>query len=897
MGFRDRLRSRINQANIDAERQRQEKKNDKIAEEREADNNVADIDSGITDRSNVAVSDDVARAIMKNNPGGSMAVSKSSMNDGDIFTVDETRKWKRGKNGRKVDFARLDMVAEEIARQKAEENDTDDDGVLDISKLSKEEKRALKEAMGHQIQLYPHLMALKPREGYLFHSDYFNVDDEVATIVSFFHSDAAKDNFGAFWGINRIPDDNKLPQGTTVITLEQIARMADKWVDERIAKSEKLDKLSERDNSDGHSAQRKVRKIADDMAWASAEIQDGASYLNVHNRLILRAPDLETLDEALSQLRQQYIDRFPSVHTAPYHGEQRQEMGNLLAFNKDKHGRGFGYTSTEFAGSYSLVTNGLVDHDGEYVGFMEGDVNSSAVLFNVDRYDGHIVLADDTVHNRLHRQKIVDMWGSKISQACMLGGHRVVHLVLNDAQLDYLGPKFESITSRVDMTNGEINMFEFFGEIEDELSLFPVQLRKLVLMAAQVLRSDSGASNNDLSIVNGQLRGVLKKFYTDQKMWVEDAKHNRDNVRLVGIDHKDVPRLELFHAYLKQAHAAENNKGDRKDANMSEALARLEAIFSNLLEANGDLFNQPTDGRIDYVNDARRVIYDFAGLNRRGPGIAMAQLINVVNFAVESLGQGDTVIVHGAGYIADMDVQKFLSEQFKRLQDRGGRVAYLYESIDEMLENQHFNHYDRAFYTVLGPMSDNNVVLYQDQMQQVIPPALARLITMSNSGFSYVRRGSTNVVFRTDLALGINEKRKARKRAERERQERLRRGEWVPKKETELDTSARDESYGGGTQMGDGMFSAGDKAAMDAAAEDRSARMSEHDDAVDAANMARERRARQRLEEIEPTEEPQNNDVAPMDGENSDQILRPTSRRRATRSVTGSKSVLTGSRR
>src|SRR5699024_5824232 len=127
-----------------------------------------------------------------------------------------------------------------------------------------------------------------------------------------------------------------------------------------------------------------------------------------------------------------------------YHGEQRQELGNLLAFNKNKHGKGFGYTSTEFAGSYSLVTNGLNDSTGEYVGYMRGDVNNSAILFDVHKYSRHIVLADETINPNLHRQRMVDMWGSKISQAALQAGNRVVHLVLNDAKLDLMCPKLES---------------------------------------------------------------------------------------------------------------------------------------------------------------------------------------------------------------------------------------------------------------------------------------------------------------------------------------------------------------------------------------------------------------------------------------------------------------------
>lgn len=784
------------------------------------------IDREIAERTNQVLDDEVGKAIMGLNPGSEMMVANDDLVGG---PSSQGPKRRRGRGSAQVfDFAALDAAVEEIARKRKEASDEDDDDqVIDVSKLSKSQKQALKEAMADQIEVYPHLMALKPREGYLFHSDWFEVDGQAATVVSYFHNDAAQDKFGAFWGVNKIP--RNLGHGVTVVTLEQISRQPDKWVEERLRKSEKLDKLQDREQAEGggRSSRREAAKVADDMMWATAEYQDGASYLNVHDRLILRAPDLDALDAALSQLRQLYIDRFPSVHTAPYHGEQRQELGNLLAFNKNKHGKGFGYTSTEFAGSYSLVTNGLNDSTGEYVGYMRGDVNNSAILFDVNKYSRHIVLADETINPNLHRQRMVDMWGSKISQAALQAGNRVVHLVLNDAKLDLMGPKLESITSRVDMTNGEVNMFEVFGDIEDELSLFSIHVRKLVLMAAQVLKSDTESHGAEsLSIVNGKLGEVLKTFYIDQKMWAPDAKKHRDELRLVGIPHEEVPLLHVFQAYLDEEHNREILKGDKKDDDIAHALATLSMIFRMLLDSNGDLFDQYTDPRIDTVNDARRVIYEFTGLNRRGPGIAMAQLINVVNFAVESLGHGDTVILHGADSVVDESVQNFLHAQFTRLRERGGRVAYLYDDVDSMLENQGFNQYSRADYTVLGPMSVETVNAYQEQMQQLIPRDLMRLVTMRDSGQSYLRRGSTNVVFLTDLALGVNEARKASLRSKKNPDKAAQNLDGSGRNAGVTDDgSARSKDRGGGTGMSDEAFDGEISAVLEAQEDSRKNRL------------------------------------------------------------------------
>lgn len=863
-------------------------------ERRDAEDSTADaVHAENEARANQVLDDEVGKAIMGMNPGTTMQVASEDVT-GDVESVRARRRRRGdGSSAQNFDFASLDAAAEKIAAERAKDNEDedDDDAVIDVSKLSKSQRKALREAAGDKIDIYPHLLALKPREGYVFHSDWFEVDDQAATVVSFFHNDEAKDTFGAFWGVNRIPRD--LGEGVTVVTMEQVSRRPDKWVEYHLRKSEKLDKLEDREQSEGggRSSRRKAAKVADDMMWATAEYQDGATYLNVHNRLILRAPNLDALDEALSRLRQLYIDRFPSVHTAPYHGEQRQEMGNLMSFNKKKHGKGFGYTSTEFAGSYSLVTNGLNDPTGEYVGYMRGDVNNSAILFDVNKFSRQVVLADETVNPRLHRQRMVDMWGSKLSQACLADGHRVVHLVLNDAKLDLMGPKFESITSKVDMTNGEVNMFEVFGDVEDELSLFPVHVRKLVLMAAQVLKSDAEVNGSDgLAIVNGKLGEILKTFYIDQRMWVADAKKHRDELRLVGIPHQEVPLLHVFQAYLDEEHNKEIMKGDKKDEDISRALATLSMIFRSLLDSNGDLFDQYTDPRIDRINEARRVVYEFSGLSRRGPGIAMAQLINVVNFAVESLGQGDLVILHGSDSVTDESVQLFLSAQFDRLKDRGGRVAYLYDGVDSMLYNQHFNQYSRADYTVLGPMSVETVNGYQEQMQQVIPRDLANLVTMRDSGQSYLRRGSTNVVFYTDLALMVNKTRKARKQARKQvrddHRDQVAAGE-AENQETVRDDSARNPERGGGTGIHTDAFDGESSAALAASKDSREKRLAGASKVAELEAAEAEAK-RERVSRMDPESGSESSGSSEPEGHGSPQTESGGGPRRGTATVNSS---------
>lgn len=641
-------------------------------------------------------------------------------------------------------------------------------GVLDKLRRKKGVEEEQVKA-GSTFEDYPHLVALKPNEKYVFRSDYYEVDDFVGCVLGFFHSDAAQDNFPAFWGINRIPMG--LGDEVTTILLEQVHRRGEKWVQDHLKRSDQLDKLGEREQNDGatsSSSRRRQAKIADDMDVVAGELQDGAAYLQVHNRLVIKAPDLATLDESIERIGRLFIEHFGTLSVAAYAGEQKQELSGLWRKNSKKRGKGFHYTSTELAGAHSLVTNGLNDPTGEYVGYMVGDVNNSAVVVDMNLYESHVVVADNARHITVAREYASNMWASKISQSCLMNNGRVVHIVLDGADLNTLGPRFENITSRVDLNSGDVNMFELFGDQSNELSLFPAHLKKLELMVEQAYEP----TDSDRSIIRGMLSDILTQFYVDEGMWYVNAVKNRDRLRLVNLPHDHVPRLESFILHLNQRRQALVQASARDDDEL-HAFTVLLSTFRGMLDNNGDLFNTTTQTSIDSVRDNPRVVYDFSRLLRRGRGVAMAQLVNIIGFAVESMGEGDTVIIHGTEDITE-GVKGYIEEQFEHMRRRGGRVAYVYNSIEKMIADRDFNKLEGADYTVLGGMTEPVADSYQKVIKQEIPTELYSLITTRGENLSYFRRGVDNVVFWTDLMLGKNARRKSRRligsSAERERQ-------------------------------------------------------------------------------------------------------------------------------
>lgn len=596
---------------------------------------------------------------------------------------------------------------------------------------------------------YPELVKIKAHEKYVFHSDYFKIDDYYASILMFKHRQGAMDRFGPFWGVNMIP--YQLPKGVTTMNVDSVVRMGQGWIDAHQPRAENISSkniMAQHENGT-LTEKTKARRSQQSLAEIAQELTNGASYLNVQNRLLVKAPTLDMLDEAIHKIEREYTDNFGTLHPGIYNGRQHDELSHLLGWNKAKHGKGFYYTSTEYAGAYNLVTHGLEDPGGEYVGYMTGDVNNSAVLFNVDSFRHHVVIATNQFNDDIgKRQHVSDLWGMKLAQSALLNGHRVVHLILDsESDLDKIAPPMKDITYKIDMNHGDVNMFEMFGKREDELAIFANQMTKLKLMAEQAYHP----TDNDKSIIESSLEDILTDYYIKNQMWAPDAKNHRNLIKLVGLPHDEYPKLELFVSYLAMYRQKTLNLNS-KDSEAVHAANTLNGIFNNLLSSNGDLFNTTTSSNIDGVVNGRRVVYDFSDLRRRGIGVAMAQLVNILNYAVSTLGNGDLVIIHGADQIDD-GIKEYCKHQFAQLFDRGGRVAYLYNDIDSFLRDDQFNKYDEADYTIVGNMAPKRVDEYQKKLGSTIPMMLRKLITNHAEAINYIHRGTSNVVFKLQLPL------------------------------------------------------------------------------------------------------------------------------------------------
>lgn len=620
---------------------------------------------------------------------------------------------------------------------------------------SAENEKKHKPSKQQLVRDSPLFRAMKPKKGYAFRSDYFEVDGVYATILTIMHDQGADDSLGYFWGIKLIPKN--LGNDVSVRRLEHVGRMSESWVDQHQGRAEGLlgSKRGEVERDGSYKSRQKLNKEQQQLIDIAQDLMNGASYLKVAFRLLVKAPTLAKLDEAVNKINRQYKDQFDTVRAAPYTGEQKRELSHLLNKLDRKMGRNFMFTSSEFAGNYSLVTRGIEDPRGEYIGQMEGDVNNSAILMDLDRYESHVVIAGRSEAQTLSGwdfkgEKGVDVWGVKLGMNALLRNRRVVHLVLNRADVPGTGIDLSDITSNVNMTRGDINPFELFGEKEDELSIFPAHIEKLILMVEQLqpMTADQAAR------IKGELREVLNDFYVDRKMWRRNAPEHRNALRLVGIPHNQVPKLPTFQAYLDMEYNAQV-EAKNSDPAVMNAYGFLRTAFRDMMDSNGDLFNTTTSDIIDKATISNRVVYDFSSLIKRGRGLMMAQFVNALSFAVGNLSKGDVVILHGADQLVP-GIKQYVRDQFDQLGDNGVRTVMIYHSVDRMVADREFNQFESADYTLLGGMTKSTIKAYESALNQEVPLTLKSLLEHKEKSRFYLRRGFDNIVFSNDIQMGFN---------------------------------------------------------------------------------------------------------------------------------------------
>lgn len=618
-----------------------------------------------------------------------------------------------------------------------------------------------------------YLKQIIPKRGWKIHEDYFDVLDNgtINTIALVFLEPGKALDLQPEWGISFIQDlvDDVLQKNNannlSVSFINTVRMMdADTWVKHHQTDA---DRYSDQ-NTEGHRNQAHVKAQQEDLSLIATELDQGASYLATGFKYAISASDLNMLKKFLDSLQKRLELRIPGAIITLSNGDIDLEYQRLFDDPMKEPGRKAMFTSSEFAGYYNLVTHGIEDPNGVYMGEQIGDINNTAVIWDMSDFDGHAVIASN---NRFARKRDydngridprytswsgLDLWvNTLILQLVRERQGRVFTLALDPLELD---SRLSSLTSQLDLNHGAINPFEMFGDVHDEDNIYAANINKWNLMTRQLAQESIHTENaQQIEEISGtelsDLDAILEKFYIDKHMWVRNPQLDRDDIRIVGIPHESVPRLNAFIAYMDAQYRHYNNPitGDRLKA---REVNKLLSIYKRLQSVHGDLFDTVTDPIIDTIGTTRHTIFNYAGLSKSKGNILLVQLLNSISAITSQAHDGDVIIIHGAQKIENL-TKSYFERILRDLYTRHVRVVFTYPSIDDMLDNAKFNQMSSANWTLVGHMTTDQIDSYNNLLgnQRHMTDVIATGIQAKNEARYYLRRRQDNIIFDANQLL------------------------------------------------------------------------------------------------------------------------------------------------
>lgn len=627
-----------------------------------------------------------------------------------------------------------------------------------------------------------------PKDGYIFQSDYFQFGDRVGTILAMVVDSNGAHDLDPFWRLQLIPvvsalnaavntshgtDPRRSMQGVHAELIEGYANRTKDWVKAAQSRAHWITGQEVGgeglDTTETHG--RKVVSRLSDLQQIALDIGGTAhdGYADWSVRVLITAKSLEDLDTAVATYRQGISNstKLGGVNFVAFQGQQGLEFRNLMHSAHLQLGNSTARmmgTSSEYAGGYDLVTQGISDRNGSYIGRMLDDYNQAAVLMDLDNYDDHVVIAHNAPAMMFNinsdqfdaHTMSSTLFGVRLAQWALVNNCRVVHFVLNEARPQNIGADLSDITTTVGLNRGSINPFEVQGDHRHKMAAWAAHKQKLQLMIQQIQANRDDVKMDLTSTdLNSTLSDIIEDFYKDWGMMVNNPENNLKDVKLF-LPHEQYPKLSNFMIYLNTAY---NQAIDAGDHELAASINRVRGAFKVMDSDDRDLFNVYTDNTIDEAQKAAQVIYEFSGLALRGRGVEMAQFVNAFQYATQQLQERDVVVIHGCDLLTKF-VKPYIDDVLTQLRRHGIRVVYLYDDLEHCLRDYDFNHFRDTDYRMLGGFNAALVRDYTEITQEALPGNVASNLTeLSKKSYSkicyYLNRQDDNIIFALDMNLGV----------------------------------------------------------------------------------------------------------------------------------------------
>jgi len=639
-----------------------------------------------------------------------------------------------------------------------------------VKKRKKLQKKYKKESIREKNN------AFAPLFGYDYRPSYLWSGNRCGTILKIVNKYGTNHDGSFGWFVNLIPESSE--EGNVKTKLIEADKPMDSKKQDEIFKKE-VNRIvrgnSEENASNAENEGDKTIKqlVVDDVLEASRADAKSKLAIDSFIYLMITADTPYHVSKQLRKINENYKDQINGVQAMSVAGNQENMFKNLLEPPKgDKND--YTWMSDEFAGNDHAVRRGLDDDKGVSVGELTQDYTGGQALMSlyesigkravVGAYESSSVYQYDG-YNDLTGSSL---WGQRIANDATVHGHRVFHIVMNgfeygaddfniegeDEETKFVcPPSLERDIGRVDLSKGNLNPIEMFGDIErdkdNKVQIFNTNLAKLKhmfnLMSGREIQSKQKA----------MLEEALVMFYKQKRMWTDNPEKYPNELRIYGLKSETVPKMGAFTTQLtdlliKQA----SNKSYQIDDNIRDA-EHLQTVMKNALAKYRAIVNTITTLPDPKAIDKMQMYYDVSRLSEDSE-MMEAQFLNVFSYVMSACEKGDIIMFHGLDKITTetLDIIKGRIDTATR---QGIKLVYLFDTIGSNRDKRAdgleyanvfntegllYQSLDMDFgYTVLGAMTIKDLETYQEKVKQKLTKRLQNILTATNEPYQYqIRR-------------------------------------------------------------------------------------------------------------------------------------------------------------
>lgn len=438
------------------------------------------------------------------------------------------------------------------------------------------------------------------------------------------------------------------------------------------------------------------KKTQADVERDSRDVENYTTYESLINTtdsivyyqffLVITSNSRSEIDEQVEDLNTLLKSKYNGIKWDSTAGDQKERFVRIFA-PLIKEPFVDTATSYNYAGINLAASPALCDPCGVAIGDDSYSLVNSAAIFDFEGSTGseaYIVIPENE-RMGLYAARTDEHFSSSsiVAQAaandiCM-SGHKAVHFVFNG--FNYLDPAMhtmeelpDGLVNWFDVSRVTINPLEGFGKISDVANLFSLQREKLINIFDLLNNYQFETSGEFGFKLRAQVDDAIMRFYLNNKYWTADALSHPERTNFLNLKHPEA--YATLGNLIQSFTSLEDEARTKGSTNQAEIAHALHSTLDSALTAHRAIFGSTT--KIT-PSSALNTYYDFSSIVNEN--VKQAQFLNILNYALSTVGKDDLIVIHGVDNLHKYVVNKMAYGLIKRAENNGVRFIFTFDRV------------------------------------------------------------------------------------------------------------------------------------------------------------------------------------------------------------------------